>query len=430
MAALRSEAFRVCARVFVLSRAWVFLCALFAFLTFEPRRAPHTLGFDRPSLTLPFGHFGDLVLGLWSRWDSAWYLGIANHGYSVHGNDPAFFPLYPIVSRALASLATLFSPGPGAIFVASLAIALASFAGALYFLYRLVDIDFGPEVAQVAVALVAFFPMAVFYQAIYSESLFLMTSVGALWFARNERWDLAGLLGGAAAATRSAGVLVLVPLILIYLFGPRGTHPYRSPFKRSRPLPVRADVLWLALVPLGLALYMAYLWVSADDPLRFQSAQDFWLREFGRIGDVPAGPLGGLWQGTSAAFQGMRQILSGTDTHVYWTSVGGDPLRAAALNVEMFCFLGFGLVALAGAFRRLPVAYGAYAAAALLLPLTFPARTLPLFSLPRFIAVVFPLFIWLAVWTHERGWHQHALAVSAVGLGLSSAQWATWQWVS
>jgi Mannosyltransferase (PIG-V) len=429
-ALLRSEAFRVSARVFVLSRTWVFLCALFAFLTFRPNRAPDTHGYDRPELTLPFGDFGDLVLGLWSRWDSVWYLGIANHGYSTDGNDPAFFPLYPVVSRALADLGSLFSPGPEAIFLASLGVSLASFAAALYFLYLLVEIDLGAQVAQVAVALVAFFPMALFYQAIYSESLFLLASVGALWFARNDRWALAGAFGAAAAATRSAGILVVVPLLLIYLFGPRSLGPYRNPFQRARPFPLRADALWLLLVPLGLGLYMAYLWASAGDPLRFHDAQDFWLRGFGHIGEVPAGPLGGLWQGISAAFQGVRQIVAASDSPVYWASAGGGPLRNAGLNVGMFLFLVFGLVALVGTFRRLPVAYGAYAAAALSLPLTFPAKTLPLFSLPRFVAVVFPLFIWLAIWTRERGWDQHAVALSAVGLGLSSAQWATWQWVS
>src|SRR3712207_7094967 len=40
--------------------------------------------------------------------------------------------------------------------------------------------------------------------------------------ARRDRFWLAGLLGGLAAATRSAGVLLLVALALLYLYGPRG----------------------------------------------------------------------------------------------------------------------------------------------------------------------------------------------------------------
>lgn len=402
------------ARVFLLSRAWIFLCAVYAYLTFQPNRAPASGVYDRPELTQPFGGFGDLLLSVWARWDSVWYLGIANFGYGADRYDfsPAFFPLYPLLSRGLAEVGGLFSPGPAAVLAASLAVSLAALAGALYLLYRLVELELDAGTAAVAVALVAFYPMAFFFQAVYSESLFLLASVGAVWFARTGRWPLAGAFGAAAAATRSAGVLVLVPLLLLYTYPPR------------------RDFLWLGLVPLGLAAYMGYLWAAAGDPFRFSGAQDFWLRELGRIGEVPAGPLGGLWQGTSAAFQGVRQLLSGSGETVYWTSAAGDPLRNAALNIEMFAFLVFGLVATVGALRRLPLAYGAYAAAALALPLAYPVRTLPLFSLPRFLAVVFPLFIWLALVVRERGWEQRAIAVSAVALGLFTAQWATWQWVS
>ncbi len=69
--------------------------------------------------------------------------------------------------------------------------------------------------------LVAFFPMAFFFSAVYSESLFLALSVGCIWQARTGRWAWAGVLGGLAAAERNSGVMLVVPVVLLFLYGPR-----------------------------------------------------------------------------------------------------------------------------------------------------------------------------------------------------------------
>jgi hypothetical protein len=83
-----------------------------------------------------------------------------------------------------------------------------------------------------------------------------------------------------------------------------------------------------------------------------------------------------------------------------------------------------------GVFRRLPKAYGAWLAVALLLPLSFPVKPQPLMSLPRFLAVLFPIFMWLAVVAEERRITSQVAAASAVGLGLFTAQFASWHWIS
>jgi hypothetical protein len=87
----------------------------------------------------------------------------------------------------------------------------------------------------------------------------------------------------------------------------------------------------------------------------------------------------------------------------------------------------FALVAVAGVVRRLPGPYGAYTVAALALPLSFPVAPQPLMSLPRFLAVLFPVFMWLAL--HRRAWRV-ALVVFAVVLGVFTVRYATWHWVA
>jgi hypothetical protein len=96
----------------------------------------------------------------------------------------------------------------------------------------------------------------------------------------------------------------------------------------------------------------------------------------------------------------------------------------------LFATLVFALVACVGVLRRLPRAYGAWVAVSLVLPLTFPVKPQPLMSLPRFVAVLFPIFMWLAIVCDERRITEKVVAVSAVGLGLFTAQFATWHWIS
>ena len=80
--------------------------------------------------------------------------------------------------------------------------------------------------------------------------------------------------------------------------------------------------------------------------------------------------------------------------------------------------------------RRLPLAYGAYVVAALALPLSFPVGPQPLMSLPRFLAVLFPLFMWLALACRTPRRRGLALAALALGLGVFTARYATWHWVA
>ena len=405
-AARDSEALRVAWRVAWTTRAAVLLVAVFAALSFGPASgglaAENEVKFDEPALTQALA---DPVLGALARWDAAWYLRIADSGYA--GSEPraAFFPLYPVLIRALG---TLGGGSNAALLVASYAIALAAFVAALALLHRLVALELGRRLARPTLVLLAVFPAAVFFGAPYSESLFLLLAVGAFYAARTERWAWAGAAVMAAAATRSAGLLLLAPLLMLW---------WDSRERRPR------DAAWLLLAPLGVAAYAAWLGLAEGDALRFLDVQDAWSREL-------SVPLSGAWDGLTAALDGVRQLASGSRSPVYFEIAAGDPYRIAAINIMLFATLVFALVATVGVLRRLPRAYGVWVALSLVLPLSFPVTPQPLMSLPRFVVVLFPIFMWLAVVCEERRNTDLVVAVSAIGLGLFTAQFASWHWIS
>ena len=381
------------------SRALVWGAGLLGLLAIGPH-GYNERAYDPAGLTRPFGPLGDLLAGPATRWDSQWFLLIAKDGY-VDDDRAAFFPLYPLLMHVVG--APFASPLVGGVLVS-----FTAFLVALYLLHRLTALDFGPDVARTAVLLCAFFPTSFFFTAVYSEALFLALAVGAVYAARLGRWPVAAALAFLAATSRSAGVLLLIPLTILW---------WQSEERRLR------DVVCLALVPLGPAVFAVYLDAATGDGGAAFSAQDAWMRDF-------AGPFAGVWQGTVAAWDGARQLLSGSRSPVYFERAAGDPFSVAGHNITLFAFLVLALVATAGVLRRLRFAYGAWCVAMLALPLSYPVATQPLMSLPRFAAVLFPGYIWLAVWLHRKravGW---GLLSSAAGLTVFSAQFACWVWIA
>jgi Mannosyltransferase (PIG-V) len=362
---------------FALSRA-VVVAAGFGALAAWGVHARNEAAFDGGGLTDGAGPL--------ARWDSVWFLEIARDGYD-EAPDAAFFPLYPLLLKLTGS-----SVAGGVV------VSLACFGAALWLLHRLVGVDFGGDAARLCVLLVAVFPGALFFSAVYSESLFLLLSVAAVYGARTGRWELAGVAGLLAAATRSAGVLLLVPLAILW-------------WRAGRP---RRGAVWIAAVPLGLVAFCAWLQVERGDWWLVFDAQEAWDRSLA----VPfADPARAAWEGASEIVRGEPRTWPVFDTA--WFDVG------------LFALLLGALVALGGAVRRLPPAYWGYAAAALALPLLLPADGQPLMSLPRFLAVLWPLHLWLALVLVERPrWRRAVVGVFVGGLAVASAEFATWGWVA
>ncbi len=390
--------------LFLWTRAAIWAVALLAFAAFEPNHHPRVARWDDPSVTRDLGWVTDV----WARWDSVFFLRIAEHGYdAASGAAAAFYPVYPL---AVGGLGRVFF---GHYVLAGIAVSLLASLGAFLLLHRLAEERLGAEGARRAVLYLALAPMAAFLQAVYSEALYLLLTLAAFALAERRRWLPAGVLAGVAVLTRVAGIALLPALVLL---------AWRSPDRRRA-------LASLAAAPVLFAAYPLYLWQRLGDPWAFAHAQDQWHRHLS-----PAGPLGGIWHGLRAAWAGVEQLASGSHTHAYWPAVSvadSDPFHVAAVNLQNFAFLVLFAALTVVAWRRFGAPYGLFCALSLAVPLSVPSSRWPLLSIPRFGLVLFPLFLALAALAGNRPrLHTAVLAVSALLLGVTTVQWALWQWVS
>ena len=278
------------------------------------------------------------TLGVWERFDTLWYLHIARKGY----DRPAaavFYPLYPALIRAISWLA---HPPLLAALVVSTAASFFFFWG----LQVLVEFDLPRGTAIRAVYLAGLWPASFMLLAGYPDSLVAAFSVWSLCFARKNHWWLAGLLGMFAAASKAVGCVVVVPLAFLGW--------------RSRNWRAAASALCLA-PPL---LYS--LWAR--------------LSGLGPISEV----YSRYWH-TSAEFPWVTLALC---LHRF-VSGGLDLLFK-------FNFVFFALICGLALLMRIRTEYKLYAAAMLLMFLC--KKTDPLLqSTMRYVVVVFPAFIGLAL---------------------------------
>ena len=326
-----------------------------------------------------------------SRWDTGFYLSIADEGYKYHGvplPSVAFFPLLPLLIRAAKALV-------GDPLVAGLIVTNTALLGAMMLLHRLVDDEWGPGVADRTVWYMLIWPTSFFGSAIYSESVFLLCAIGALYLARKGYWESAALLGIAATLTRLVG-LVVVPMLLAEWWSQR-----RRPAVARPPL---AALLGIAAVPLGTAGYMLYLQRMFGDPLAFVHASAAWERE-------PRSPLALIAELLQPPQEGWASAIL----------AGRLPLNNWIDLLAVVVFVGLGCLLCRQ--RR----WGE--SALVLLGSLLPLGSGLLMSQRRYVWVLFPAFILLARWG-ERSWADRAITLfSLLGLGLAVALFANGYWV-
>jgi Mannosyltransferase (PIG-V) len=366
----------------------IFISTHLAFLLLTYLAALFTLGnFSTNALDI------SILWNSWHHWDSAHYVFIANHGYDKLLRT-AFFPLYPLLERAL----TFFTHNP---LVAGLIISNLAGLGILVVLYRMIQEDFNTEHAFRTALYISVFPTAFFFAAAYNISLFLFLCLLSFYHIRRGHWWLAGLFGLLASLTRSVGICLLLPFCYEYL--------RQHQFKLHT---IRLDIVSGLGIPAGIGIFAIYCYFRFHDLLAFSHAENFWQRH-----------LHGPWHGLidSSLIILHRGLLSFDSIH-----------NVLDLSASLF-MLGLIILGFVGPwkFPREKWVYGFYAVLIFLFYMLIPTDgSLPLESYSRYMLEVFPAFIVLAAIGKKQQFNLYYLMLSVSILSFMVLQFVTGHWIA
>ncbi len=317
------------------------------------------------------------LLDGWSRWDSAWYVGIAVSGYSGEPGykdelNVRFWPLYPLTIRALNSLVQ--NPHLSALIVSNLLFLIA-----LLLLFDFTKARFDEKTATRTVVLLSVYPFSWCFTGAYSESLYLALVLSAFSCGEKRRWPAAGFFAALASATRVMGFLTVFGLLLLYL--EKIAFDYRK---------IRGDILWILVGVSGFVAYSGYLGFTLGDPFLFSMYRN-----------AP----------TMASVHSFDKFIEQCQTAGFQTleiAHIATLLGAAAL---LFCLV---------VWKRIGVAYAAWSAACI------GVGFIGWGGLGRYIAPVFPLFIALATVVKRPIPYWSWCYVSGLLLALFSIMFSHW----
>ena len=304
-----------------------------------------------PKFGATFPYWEDRLVGshlphfIWSfgNFDGVHYLGIAKDAYAYQFTQ-AFFPLYPVLIKAL----TIFTKN---YVISGLLISNAFFLIGLFIFYKLVKLNYSESTAIWSVIFLLATPTSFYFGAIYTEGIFFLMIVSSFYALQNNKFVLASIIGMFASATRLVGLFLAFALSA-------------SEKTKKRLLPI-------IIVPLGLLSYIGYLQIKFHNPLYFLSAQSIFGQERSTNQIILLPQV--IWR--------YLKIL---------TTTSGLPLANASLELASTIFAFSVLfIAFRKKFKREWLIFS-------LLALLVPTLSGTFASMPRYLLIAFPIYIVLA----------------------------------
>ena len=297
------------------------------------------------------------LVDAYQTWDAHQYIFLAEEGYQPEliGSN-AFSPLFPLLMRLFRPL--FF----GNTFLAGIVLSNIFSLLALTCFYLFVKERYSSQVAFVAGLLLLTFPTAFYLSLIYTESLFLLLVTIAFYALYRRKLGLLLATGFLLPLTRTVGLLVVVPLIVQILF----TAEYARQLKQK----LKASALVAVSFGAGLGVYFGIMQYYTGSPFSGFEAQQFFLAN-NSIGNV---------------LHPVQWVVRNFITVEYAIhSIGGS-------IIDRFFFFSF-LALLYLAFKKLDFTLFVYTAVIGLVPALSDSLT----SFPRYMLVVFPVYIALAL---------------------------------
>ena len=363
-----------------------------------------TIGVNRP--TEGFVLSADELFNLPARFDAGWYGGIALGGYDFSGSfdkqqNLAFFPAFPLLMRAVGYPIGAFGPGipqdwrMARLLWGGVALSLIAFTWAGVYLWRLARDTIGEARATDAVALLAAYPFAAYFSAPYTESLFLLGCVAAVYHFRREEWVTAGAWGLLVGLTRPNGCLLSV--VLACLMAERLWHE-RAALSALPQARMAKAFLSAAMPGIGMLAFSAYVHHITGRYFGWMRLHEAWGRSYQGLAPVQRA-YGWLVD------EGVRHVVQG---------VPFDTLNSLGLI--------FALLMLWPILRRL----GPSLALFVVINVVPPMLAGGVLSMGRLTGTLFPVFLALAAIAPPR-MVPALITAFAVGQGLAAALFFTWR---
>lgn len=181
------------------------------------------------------------------NFDGIHYINIAKQGYQTF--EQAFFPVYPLAIKILSPL--FLNNG----LIAGIIISNISFLFSLFLVIKILkNLKFGEDKINWFLSFLILFPTSFYFQAVYTESIFLLFISIFLLSGLTNNYVLLILSGFISGGTRLIASSIFLPFILN--------------FKQYR-----AKIILFFSPILGFLTYMFYLKQTVSDPLFFLNSQ-------------------------------------------------------------------------------------------------------------------------------------------------------------
>lgn len=300
-------------------------------------------------------------LDIWGVWDTGWYMDISLNGYTSrameelipHETNIVFFPLYPLLMRFLGSII-------GNHYTAGVVVSNVFLIVACVYLYKLVRLDSDESSAFRSIKYLLLFPISFILSGVFTESLYLALALMCFYYARTGKWQFAGIAGFFLSLTRSLGVLIVLPLLYEGLVPLLKEKKNLKNFKEVRD--VILPLFYLLLIPLGTISFMIFNFYLTGDFFAFVHGQAAWGRFHGNPLEI---------------------LIDGYHGNMY------NAFEAVFTGISILIFILF--------FKKIRFSYWLFCIYSIFVPLTTGIQ-----SMPRYILVIFPLYILFADISNKR----------------------------
>jgi hypothetical protein len=364
-------------KIFIFFLTWRIL--LFIPLYFSAKFIPYRPHFEYTNLwyyTKPYWPVNSILIYPWANFDGVHYLSIAGRGYTDNGR---FFPLYPLIVRLVTLLfhtkafdAIQFFGG----FLLSNLLLLAS----LFILYESVKADFSEKVALKTIVMLLLFPTSFFFGAIYTESLFLFLSLLAFYFIKKDNYRLTSIASFLLTLTRLVGIFIIPALLMMIISKKKVKTSLKS---------IVIPSLLICFSAIGLFIYSWYNKIKWGDWLYFLKAQ-------GQLNNGRSTTTVVLFPQT--LFRYFKIIFTVSVSYEWWIAL-----------LELLVFVTVFFLLYRAWKNKIDLAYIVFS----LFCFFIPASSGTFSGLPRYVIILFPVFIALAL-VKNKYWQIAYIVISII----------------